>query len=269
MEFSTFKRIFDVNILFEAIRKYWLDFHKSDIEPSITPFEIDTTLLESLASERHTLYAVFDHINFKILFVGKNAIDFCGYEAAEILEYDMRIIFKMLRLPHLYFFVNILKWYKSALAKFPAIYHEPKLVSYTCGIDFTHKNGQKIKLLVRNLPIQHDEKGNMIKSITEFVDVTSLIKSDEYWTLFSTGKENYCNLAFFSDTPDGKGTKLVTPRELEILHLIAQNFTTREIADQLFISIPTVEKHRKNMIARVGARDTVALVEICKKCGVV
>jgi DNA-binding NarL/FixJ family response regulator len=39
---------------------------------------------------------------------------------------------------------------------------------------------------------------------------------------------------------------------------------TKEIAETLFISLNTVDNHRSNMILQTGARDTTALVQLCK-----
>jgi DNA-binding NarL/FixJ family response regulator len=62
-----------------------------------------------------------------------------------------------------------------------------------------------------------------------------------------------------------KGSKdLLSQREKEILKLIAADFDTKEIAEKLFISAATVGHHRSNMIERIGARDTTALVQLAK-----
>ena len=52
----------------------------------------------------------------------------------------------------------------------------------------------------------------------------------------------------------------ITIRELEVLRLIAQEYSTSEIADKLFISIPTAESHRRNLIQKMGVKGTVGLV---------
>ena len=49
-------------------------------------------------------------------------------------------------------------------------------------------------------------------------------------------------------------------REKEILKLIIEEFTTNEIAEKLFISSGTVESHRRNMISKLGVRNTAGLV---------
>lgn len=51
-------------------------------------------------------------------------------------------------------------------------------------------------------------------------------------------------------------------REKDVLRLIVDEHTTQEIADQLFISFGTVETHRRNILSKLGARNTAGLVRI-------
>ena len=53
----------------------------------------------------------------------------------------------------------------------------------------------------------------------------------------------------------------LTTREKEILRLILEEQTTQEIADTLFISVNTVETHRKNLMSKAGARNLAGLVK--------
>lgn len=54
----------------------------------------------------------------------------------------------------------------------------------------------------------------------------------------------------------------ISRREKEVLELIMKEHTTQEIADQLFISLKTVESHRSNLLAKLNARNTAGLVRI-------
>lgn len=51
-------------------------------------------------------------------------------------------------------------------------------------------------------------------------------------------------------------------REKEVLNLILQEFTAVEIAEKLFISNGTVETHRRNMLSKLGVRNTAGLVRM-------
>src|SRR4029453_1188961 len=57
----------------------------------------------------------------------------------------------------------------------------------------------------------------------------------------------------------GEEFDLLTPREVEVLKLIAEGHTSKEIAALLVISIKTVDRHRTNMLDKLGMRDRVQL----------
>ena len=55
-------------------------------------------------------------------------------------------------------------------------------------------------------------------------------------------------------------TKTITPREQQVLHLIAYECTSKEIATQLYISTETVNTHRGNIKEKLSARNTAGMV---------
>ena len=61
----------------------------------------------------------------------------------------------------------------------------------------------------------------------------------------------------------------LSPRESEVVKLIAEGHTTREIADILFLSEKTVERHRANILEKLGMRDRVQLTRYAIRCGLV
>lgn len=61
----------------------------------------------------------------------------------------------------------------------------------------------------------------------------------------------------------------ISKRELEVLRLIAQGMTNQDIADKLFISPLTVDSHRKNLIMKLGAKNTASLIHIASQDGLI
>lgn len=57
------------------------------------------------------------------------------------------------------------------------------------------------------------------------------------------------------------GAMELTEREIEVLSLIADEYTNQEIADELFISVRTVDAHRRNLMEKIGAKNTAGLVK--------
>jgi DNA-binding NarL/FixJ family response regulator len=62
---------------------------------------------------------------------------------------------------------------------------------------------------------------------------------------------------------------VLTPRELEVLKLIAEARTSKEIAAELFISVKTVERHRQNILDKLGMRDRVELTRYAIRRGLI
>ena len=66
-----------------------------------------------------------------------------------------------------------------------------------------------------------------------------------------------------------RNTPVLTRREKEVLELIAEGLTNQEIADKLFIGVATVDTHRKNLLTKLQAKNTAALVKIAMQDGLI
>ncbi len=62
---------------------------------------------------------------------------------------------------------------------------------------------------------------------------------------------------------------LLTPRESEVLRLIAEGFTNSEIAEKVSLSINTIDTHRKNLLAKLGLRNTAQLIRYAVEKGLI
>lgn len=65
-----------------------------------------------------------------------------------------------------------------------------------------------------------------------------------------------------SNSTKGGFIPKISRREKEVLKLIVEEYTTQEIAKELFISLKTVESHRSSLLAKMNARNTAGLVRI-------
>jgi DNA-binding NarL/FixJ family response regulator len=62
---------------------------------------------------------------------------------------------------------------------------------------------------------------------------------------------------------------VLTAREDQVLKLVAEGRTSREIADTLTISLRTVERHRENILAKLGMRDRTQLTRYAIRAGLI
>lgn len=61
----------------------------------------------------------------------------------------------------------------------------------------------------------------------------------------------------------------LTPREIDVLKLIAQEKSTNEIAEILFVSVPTIETHRGNLMKKLNVKSAIGMVKFAIKHGLV
>jgi DNA-binding NarL/FixJ family response regulator len=145
------------------------------------------------------------------------------------------------------------------------------------GSDFVRKLLEKNQEL-RILAIGEDETQNQLKEIMQAgasgyigkkQSTSELIKALQK---INKGDFFLCDEAickFYSKTGEDSGRRMaavdLTNRETEVLSLICQELTNREIANKLSISVRTVDAHRRNILQKTGARNTAGLVKYAIK----
>lgn len=105
-------------------------------------------------------------------------------------------------------------------------------------------------------------KGYVLKdsAATDIVSAIKAVASGEYYT--SPAMSGYLFKRRSSKPPAGKpGVKDLTPTERRILRLLADYKTSREIAEELFISHRTVQTHRANICQKLQLQGNHALMK--------
>lgn len=102
-------------------------------------------------------------------------------------------------------------------------------------------------------------------SVNELITALETVKAGG--TYFSKeidimGAESFRNTLTIEDR---KVDEILSKREIEVLRLVCREFSNAEIAQHLFLSISTIETHRKNLIAKLGVQNTVGLVKFALK----
>lgn len=100
-------------------------------------------------------------------------------------------------------------------------------------------------------------RGFLLKTATrqEFINAVYQVHNGEYYIHAPIQK-----MLIFSSPTERTIHKELTKREKEILQLIVNEFTTKEIAQKLYVSHCTIETHRLNIIQKLGVKNTAGLV---------
>jgi DNA-binding CsgD family transcriptional regulator len=212
---------------------------------------------------------IFNHKTYvSELEVGHTA--FWGHLTLDDVGRRMVTILDLLEKEFKNFPVESVEWFTKVLDGIPFEERVNMKIHHSC-MRFTRLDGKPITIFSQGMPIQVDENRNFKYTFNYVQNIYHLIKKGYpyYWIRFSYGQEKQFVQTFHSNDKHYSKQDLLSAREKEILKLIAADFDTKEIARQLFISAATVGNHRSNMIEKLGARDTTALVQLAKMAGII
>lgn len=119
-----------------------------------------------------------------------------------------------------------------------------------------HDNATMIHRMIKS-----GARGYLIKNTTS-EEITQAIRAVFKGERFFKGGVLNKIIEFNGQEKENDRIELLTEREIEILKLIADGLSNSEIADELFISIHTVHSHRRNMLKKLGLKNTAELLKI-------
>jgi DNA-binding CsgD family transcriptional regulator len=224
--------------------------------------ELEFLLKGIRGTESHL--TIFNHETFAPeLEVGH--MEFWGPLVEGTMEERMVMILGLLNKEYAKFPYESVDWFTKVLQQIPFEERVNMKIHHSC-MRFTRMDGKPICIFSQGMPIQIDEMRNFKYTLNYVQNIYHLIKKDfsYYWIRFVYGHQKQFVQTFHSEDKLFSKHDLLSVREKEILKLIAADVDTKEIAKKLFISPNTVGNHRSNMIERLGARDTTALVQLAK-----
>lgn len=130
-------------------------------------------------------------------------------------------------------------------------------------------------------PLLNEENGDLIGYIGTCLDVTAQKQvveslrqaSEKHRSVLANLKNAVVVIEDYLRSEDpGQNLRRddrLTPRQREILHLIARGYSTREIGIQLHVSVKTVESHRAQLMQRLNIHDVAGLTRFAIRTGLV
>lgn len=130
---------------------------------------------------------------------------------------------------------------------------------------FRKKDGTYIKILRQSTLFEATKNGRMKSNLSLLTDISFFDKTDAINWEFSAPlvEQDAFRNEIYKEFND-----FFTPREIDVIKLISNNFKTKDIAKKLFISEHTIYSHRKNILKKSNCHNAKELIEFCNKIGV-
>lgn len=203
--------------------------------------------------------------NLELDYVSPNVTTFCGFEPEEV---NMGLLLKLALSKEF----EILERKEMVIKDFFTRHLDPsEITNYkmTYTYEMRDHKGKKRVVLLQATVISIAENNTPLHILAIHSDISHIVGS-------STSKVSFINLkggVSYYNIPTHKGifshdlgkdepdiTNSLTPRETEIVDLLAKGLGAKQIAEELFLSIHTVRTHRKNILAKTGCKNTAELI---------
>jgi DNA-binding CsgD family transcriptional regulator len=245
----------------------WKDINKENIDDKLSvKYEELSKLMGQYAKLNNQFISIFNTKTQRVLYTSENYLDVMGYACTDEQYKKWSVYFWMRDLPvaQSWFFMQMTLFFKTTVQKLLKEAGDKKsLTWYMHNFQLTPPGTymHHISLTGTGLDLMPD--GSMPIMLLIIKDIGNLIKENDTWWAEFCINENEKYVFHKYDKKFHKGS-ILSVREHEILALIKEGNETKAIANLLDISPHTVDKHRKNMLERTGAKDISNLIQICE-----
>lgn len=216
----------------------------------------------------NAVYQILDMRTLTYKFVANTELAL-GIHPDAFLEKGVPMVLSMMvpKMENVSAIPELLKYMYNSIKEAPREVRE-NFVAYGYGIQYLRPSKKSFHSMVQLIGLEFDEEGlptlcflinqdieHLVKKLDNYLGRTSFRNSD-FVTTFSSSEMQMKKQDIFSD------------REIDVLKMLLKGYDSKQIAEKLFISSNTVDNHRKNMIRKLDARDTTALVQLAKLLGI-
>jgi len=246
------------------------EFHAYAGKPELHPFSKDlktfidqNNALLSVLNNSASFFFILDFAAMKYIYVSEGIINVMGYTSKEWMEEGINAAYRTL---HPEDGPRLNKILQDQFAHLHAVPLSRRM-EYKYAKDFRvhRKDGNLIWILAQDSFVSLDQQGKPSIGFEVCTDVTHLkhnnvstltISSRDAAGVLKSERKYYYPL---------DGNPSFTSREIEILQLLHNGYKSKAIGDKLSISELTVYKHRRNMLKKVNAENTQALINYALK----
>ncbi len=253
--------------IFNETKNLW----HSILDDSLSIETFDTSVIKNfplldIANSSQSTFAIYDFREMKPIYITENVREIIGLSRDEYLKVGARLMFSKLLPSHSSFPLLASKKTESILRNIGSS-EKQNVFATVCGLSLEHPEKGYIKILMQQYFMDCENNNISPRVLSTMRDVSHLQKDDFYWFRLTHGKSNELVTVYHNkDEKVGNSMDIISVREKEVLLLIERGLETDEIAQALSISRNTVNNHRQNMLNRLGARDTTALIELARIC---
>lgn len=206
-------------------------------------------------------YVVTDSTTMRLIKVGGAYEQLTGYREEDFLGKSYNFLLKVHRLK------DIIRGARGGSLYFKYLYkqahHKRPFIKVNRTLDLKCKDGSLKHVLVQSIPILFNNEMEPIYFLNIISDISELKTNREYthYILDSSNEKEIKKILLHSHPSMDFQQTEISKSEHKVLRLMADGMTSKQIANQLFLSEHTVKNHRKNMLAKAECESSSELIK--------
>lgn len=248
---------------YNQARSIWKTLSNGDSgQVAGTSFQLPPGALDSIFQVGNSYYFVFDLAAGLFSYIHPNVKDVLGYDPGE-LQVDRFLSY--IHPEDMSFFLD----FEDEVRFFFKRLQLCDFLHYKVSYDYRIRTADNtfIRLLQQMVAINYNDDGYVLQTVGVHTDITHLKEGGKPKLSFIglNGRPSFYDVGAHREASFPIHT--LTRREREVLRLVCAGYSTREIADTLFLSPHTVSTHRKNILQKVDVRSVAELVSTAVQRG--
>lgn len=218
--------------------------------------------LKQLAAVENSSIAVMDLFQRKYVFMQSKFLPVIGLELEEVMKRGPRALYEIMHPKDIPMVIDTLTKGNMFLLQLPP--EEKKEYKIIYDFRLKSKNSHYVRFIQQLVPLELDAKGNiwLMLMLNDIVpDRGESAQPQRKVVNMKSGK-----LYVFNDE-ENNGRSILTKREIEILGLLSKGMASKQVADELFLSVNTVNNHRRNILEKTNAENTAEAVRYAISLG--
>lgn len=248
------------------------DNYKNEGSSLLTPSEINqyiksAAFFENVLTFHKTGILIIEYRTWSYLYCSSNIKDIAGYSSSNALKYGPAFTLSHV---HTMDLENHEKAHNLSVKIFQS---SPNVERSKQKFAFTYRHvkpdGTIIHILQTNIFLKWDEQGRPLVKLILVSDISGYKPNDDVVFFASKLNTSGTNSIVCQKNFTDNRTEILSGRELEIVRLIAKQESSGGIAGRLGIAVNTVKNHRKNILTKLGCRNSAQLTSLARLYGLV
>lgn len=218
--------------------------------------------LKQLAVVENSSVAVMDVYKKAYVFMQSKFLPVIGLDLDSVMKQGPRALYNLMHTRDVPVVVDTLTKAFEFFLQLPVDQKKEFKIIYDFRLK--SKTGAYVRFIQQLLPLELDRKGNiwLMLMLNDMVpDRGEFAKPQRKVVNVKTGK-----LYVFTDD-DTNSRSILSKREVEVLGLLSKGMASKQVADELFLSVNTVNNHRRNILEKINAENTAVAIRYALSLG--